>query len=111
MLGNQKRSIRTQPLDDLAENDDREAEIADDESSAPDIELTRREVSGILQYEIDRLPTVYKAIVTLYHLDDMSYGEIAQTLKLPEGTVKSYLFRARKLLKDRLSKKYQREDL
>jgi RNA polymerase sigma-70 factor (ECF subfamily) len=32
----------------------------------------------------------------------MSYKEIAEVVDMPEGTIKSYLFRARKLLKERL---------
>jgi len=41
----------------------------------------------------------------------MKYHEIGEILELPEGTVKSYLFRARKLLKQRLTAKYKPEEL
>ncbi len=57
------------------------------------------------------MPVHYRTILTLYHLDQMSYKEIGETMELPEGTVKSYLFRARKLLRVRLMTKYQPEDL
>lgn len=53
---------------------------------------------------IDRLPMQYRTIVTLYHLEEMSYAEIGAIMELPEGTVKSYLFRARALLKDHVKK-------
>ncbi len=49
---------------------------------------------------IDKLPDHYKVILTLYHLDQMSYPEIVEITGMPEGTVKNYLFRARKKLKD-----------
>ncbi len=68
-------------------------------------------VSAILKREIMNLPIQYKTIVTLYHLDEMNYNEIAEITTLPIGTVKSHLFRARKLLKDRLELKYTKEDL
>ena len=73
--------------------------------------LFRKELSQILNSEIQRLPPVYKILVTLYHNEELSYEEIAQITSLPEGTVKSYLFRARKVLKERLLLKYKREEL
>jgi RNA polymerase sigma factor (sigma-70 family) len=65
----------------------------------------------ILQQGINRLSPVYKTIISLYHQHEMSYAEIAQITQLPEGTVKSYLFRARKELKDQLLKTYKKEEL
>jgi RNA polymerase sigma-70 factor (ECF subfamily) len=70
-----------------------------------------RQTAIRLSEEIDRLPVVWGTILTLYHLQEMTYAEIAGIMKLPEGTVKSYLFRARQLLKERLTVKYAREDL
>ena len=52
-----------------------------------------------------------RAIVTLFHMDGMTYEEIGSIMRLPEGTVKSHLFRARKHLKAKLASKYAREDL
>ena len=60
--------------------------------------------------EIRQLPAPYNVIVALYHLDEMSYQEIAEITGMPNGTVKSYLFRARRLLRERLGKKYWKED-
>lgn len=62
-----------------------------------------------LHHQIDRLPLHYRTILTLYHLDELSYEEIAQVTALPEGTVKNYLFRARKLLKNALEPYQTRE--
>jgi RNA polymerase sigma factor (sigma-70 family) len=55
-----------------------------------------------LQREIDRLPPGHRLILTLFHFSGMNYEEIGQALKLPEGTVKSHLFRARRKLRLRL---------
>lgn len=99
------------PLYDDLSDDDREFEPVDDESAQPDFGYEKREISTILKAVIDRLPPVYRAIVTLYHLDEMSYAEIADIMNMPEGTIKSYLFRARKQLKEMLSVKYKREEL
>jgi RNA polymerase sigma-70 factor (ECF subfamily) len=69
-------------------------------------QLMNSDLSKILNDEINKLPPLYKTLITLYHNEEMSYNEIARIVELPEGTVKSYLFRARKILKDQLSKAY-----
>jgi len=69
------------------------------------------ELSGILSQEIDKLSPIYKTLVTLYHHEDLSYSEIANIVQLPEGTVKSYLFRARKALRDQLILIYKKDAL
>jgi len=73
--------------------------------------MVRKDLSAILNEEMDKLSPVFKTIVTLYHNEEMSYEEIGQIMDLPEGTVKSYLFRARKKLKENLLLTYKKEDL
>lgn len=58
---------------------------------------------------VDQLPPQYKAVLTLYHLDGMNYTEIGEVMNMPEGTVKNYLFRARMLLKEKVTKYLHRE--
>src|SRR4051812_47307148 len=53
---------------------------------------------------IDSLPVQYKAVLTLYHLDGMTYPEIEEATGMPEGTVKNYLFRARAMVKEKVKK-------
>ncbi|HAS46127.1 MAG TPA: RNA polymerase subunit sigma-24 [Microscillaceae bacterium] len=77
------------------------------EDEAPDVLLEQEELKSFIQQNIEQLPARYKTILTLYHIEDMSYKEIGQALKMPEGTVKNYLFRARKLLKDSILKAQQ----
>ena len=62
-----------------------------------------------LQKEIDRLPAHYRLILTLFHFSEMNYDEIGQALKMPAGTVKSHLFRARQKLRERLLPAVQEE--
>ena len=80
-------------------------------SANPEVTAMQQQTSAHLKKEIDRLPAQYRTIITLYHLDEMSYQEIGQVLNMPEGTVKSYLFRARRMLKDKLLEKYMEEEL
>jgi len=51
---------------------------------------------------IDALPTEFREVLSLSDIEGMSYGEIAETLNIPVGTVKSRLFRARRQLQTRL---------
>jgi len=82
-----------------------------DDNSTPDRDAELSDISIRLRSEIEDLPPQSRVIITLYHLDELSYAEIGQILKLPEGTVKSHLFRSRKLLKRRLLSKYNKEEL
>ena len=60
------------------------------------------EAMKLLGLAIEKLPTLQRTLVTLYHLEEMAIGDIAQVTGLPEGTVKNYLFRARSRLRQQL---------
>jgi len=63
-----------------------------------------RDMDDYVLQQIDALPPQYKTVITLYHVEEMSYADIAAITGMPEGTVKSYLFRARQQLKEKLQK-------
>ena len=77
----------------------------------PETALFGHDLAGILGTAIEQLPPLYRTLISLYHQQELSYEEIAQITSLPDGTVKNYLFRARKLLKQRILATYQRDDL
>lgn len=71
-------------------------------------DLVRSVLDG-LEYEqvaaaIDALPEEFRVSATLYFLEDQSYKDIAETLGIPVGTVRSRLHRGRALLQQRLWK-------
>ncbi|GAB3935931.1 RNA polymerase sigma factor [Larkinella terrae] len=70
----------------------------------PEEMLIHQDWKAFLHAQIDKLPVHYRTILTLYHLEELSYEEIGEVTSLPEGTVKNYLFRARKLLKEALQR-------
>jgi RNA polymerase sigma-70 factor (ECF subfamily) len=84
---------------------------AGSENAKADSPFFQKELSGILKAETEKLSPVFKTLITLYHNEELSYEEISQITTLPVGTVKSYLFRARKALKDNLLLHYKREEL
>lgn len=59
----------------------------------------------VLEESIAQLPDEVKMAVILRHIKGLSYNEIASTMDCPVGTVKTYIFRGRKLLKDKLIQK------
>jgi len=62
----------------------------------------REDIDSLLLEAINRLPADYRTVITLYHLDEHPYKEIAEITGMPEGTVKSYISRARNMLRELL---------
>ena len=60
------------------------------------------ELGDVIRRELDKLPAEYREVVELSDLQDQSYADIAQVLGVPLGTVKSRLFRGRRLLQEAL---------
>ena len=80
-------------------------------NSTINTDFEEKEIYILVRNNINRLPELYQTIINLFHLQEMSYKEISEILTLPEGTVKSYLFRSRKLLKEKLLSSYKEEEL
>ena len=57
-----------------------------------------------LQQLIDGLPEGYRMVFVMYAIEGYKHAEIAELLQISEGTSKSQLFKARKLLQDQLKK-------
>ena len=84
-------------------------EVNPDDSAAlrnlTDYRSTEYEQIDLHRYireQIENLPVQYRTVLTLFHLEEFSYQEIEQITGMPEGTIKSYLFRAKALLKEKL---------
>lgn len=65
-------------------------------------QLTRLDHQELVQEQLSQLPPKYRIVLILRHLQDMTYEEMAEVLTMPIGTIKTHLFRARNLLKERL---------
>jgi len=96
----ERRRIPLADVPDDADGMSLAARVADGfdlEQAASDHELSTH-----LHAAIDRLPPLQRTLLTLYHLDELSIGEIGTITGLADGTIKSHLFRSRKLLRDLL---------
>jgi RNA polymerase sigma factor (sigma-70 family) len=103
-------------LSDLFGNDSEGNEYSDHNhpaSTEPEIEtlVFQKQQAAILKVEVEKLPPLFKTLITLFHNEQMSYEEIGMVTGLPTGTLRSYLFRARKMLKTNLLLRYKKEEL
>jgi RNA polymerase sigma factor (sigma-70 family) len=82
--------------------------ISDDN---PAESLEDQDLDDMVLKLIHWLPVQYKTVLTLYHVEGMSYPEIGEITGMPEGTVKNYLFRARNLLKEKVKNYLGKEEV
>lgn len=68
-----------------------------------DREIMNQDAQKFVQTLVDQLPPQYRLVLVMYHMEDFDYKEIQEITGMPEGTVKNYLFRARKILKEKIS--------
>lgn len=62
----------------------------------------RRELSEAINAALEELPEHHRAVILLREIEGLSYEEMAETLKVPKGTIMSRLFHARKKLQGML---------
>ena len=62
-------------------------------------QMLNSELSQHLVGAIEQLPESYRLLITMRHIQGMSYAEIAKAINMPLGTVKTGIFRARRELR------------
>jgi RNA polymerase sigma factor (sigma-70 family) len=87
-----------------SEESDYSFELPDTEPE-PDQELIFSQRKKMLDEAMNSLPPKYRQVILMRHVDEKEYQEIAKTLKLPLGTIKAHIFRARELLYKQLRDK------
>ena len=101
-----KRKFQMYSIDKPVESHDSEYvfELPDDSYEA-DRDVIADQRSVLIRNAIDKLPEKYRRVILLRHSEEKSYEEIARMLRLPIGTVKAHIFRARELLYRQLRNK------
>jgi len=94
-----RRSCRSEVslTDDGDESEPAEMSVPD-ERFCPKTELDKKELREAVQRAVVHLPPDFQQTLLLREVSGLSYDEIAETLQLESGTVKSRIFRARKIL-------------
>ncbi len=88
---------------------DEEMHTAGHESVSPATILEHSENAELIKEAMDELPAEFREILTLRHLEGLSYKEIADIAQIPPGTVMSRLSRARAELKGYLAARISKE--
>lgn len=97
-----KKTVAEVPIAAKSDDEDgRDREFADGGVS-PYRALKNKQLGAAIDYAVANLPPDYRELIQLRHFAELSYEEIASMKKLPLGTVKNKLFRARNLLKEQL---------
>ena len=103
-----KRKLQTFSIDKPIESKDGEFSFEiPDSTYEPDRELIAGQRSRLLEEAIKSLPPKYRTVILMRHSEEKDYAEIAKELRLPIGTVKAHIFRAREMLYKDLRKKIQ----
>jgi RNA polymerase sigma-70 factor (ECF subfamily) len=76
----------------------------------PDEQAAGNELEKIIQDGLQSLNDIHRTIIILRDVENLAYSEIAEIVELPEGTVKSRLFRARAALKEYVADRYDDEE-
>jgi RNA polymerase sigma-70 factor, ECF subfamily len=81
-----------------------EREGTGEPESSPEHSATRADIRRLLEQKIDELPVAFRTVFVLREVEDLSVGETAACLSIPEATVRSRMFRARGMLRESLSR-------
>ena len=84
---------------------DKEMESIPSNQNLPEEEYITKDTSNELKELVIKLKTHYKEVIILYYFEEKSIKEISFILSIPEGTVKSRLSQAKKILKQRMEVK------
>lgn len=98
-------ATRTVPL--AAEGDEEQTVVVSRET--PESVLLEQADQARVQAALEQVPVIFREVLLLCDVEEMSYQEIADTLAVPIGTVMSRLYRARKALRAVLEEKRTRE--
>ncbi len=118
---NRVRRTKSHPQDDLkyraGEDWGHEAErplntdLISSDSPTPHTVICRKELEAAVRDSVKRIPMHYRLVIVLHYLEGFSIPDLSESLGIPKGTIKSYLFRARAMLKSDLLQKFTIEDL
>jgi RNA polymerase sigma-70 factor (ECF subfamily) len=97
-----RRRDRALPLQDLTEAQEARMSEGQAAEGGPQRELERRDRARLVQTALSALSFDHRAVLMLREVEGLSCEEIAATLAVPAGTVKSRLARAREALRQRL---------
>ncbi len=79
------------------------AALTEEPDRGPEQAVQRKQVRELMEARIDLLPEAFRTVFVLRAIEEMSVGEVALALEIPEGTVRTRFFRARSILRESLA--------
>jgi RNA polymerase sigma-70 factor (ECF subfamily) len=92
-------ALRRRPDEEL---DDKAAEAIEDPSDDPEVALDKKDKSAVIRKCLEGLSAEHREIVDLVYYHEKSVEEVAEIVGIPENTVKTRMFYARKRLSELL---------
>jgi RNA polymerase sigma-70 factor (ECF subfamily) len=92
------RKVRLAVSFDTGDDEPRLEPPGSSRTEQPGADLERRELADRLQAAVESLPPEQRAVFALYATGEMTYGQIAEAVGIPIGTVMSRLYHARRRL-------------
>ncbi|MCL4511672.1 MAG: RNA polymerase sigma factor [Bacteroidetes bacterium] len=100
-----KRIFNFTEVFNKSDDNDAQEQIQTGTSSDPINIYDAGETINIVREEMQNLPSILRVAVTLREIDELSYNEIAKLLNISVGTAKTRVFRARQILRDKLTER------
>lgn len=82
--------------------EDKDMELHRETEQSAEAQFLQKEEIEIVRAAVEKLPQRYRVIVLLFYMEGLSVAQISPIVRVPEGTVKSRLYHARKILKKEL---------
>lgn len=92
-------ALRRRPQQEL---DDKTAEQIEDHSDDPEVALAKKDKAAVLRQALSKLSAEHREVVDLVYYHEKSVEEVAGIVGIPEATVKTRMFYARKKLSELL---------
>jgi len=93
-----RRRLTELPLEEHAG----EAETEDREAN-PEVKLSDDEFRKMVRLILDEIPDIHNIIIKMHYFDNLKLVQIARILDIPLNTVKSHVFRAKKIMKKKMA--------
>jgi RNA polymerase sigma-70 factor, ECF subfamily len=108
------RALRRSERDSLTEpREDMDGEVPSAGTPDPTVLdlMEGAETMRMLQEELGKLPEHYRAVMTLFYVQEMGHEEMSGVLQMPVGTIKTHLFRGRVALRERVVRRMKRDEV
>lgn len=104
-----KRRRRDRPLTSFSDEETEWEERLPHPGPDAERQLADKQFRYSVEKQLQQLSTIERTVLVLYHQEELSYEQIALSLKLPIGTVRTHLHRGRKRLREGMQRQHQAE--